>query len=123
MSKATVAGLEMEFTAGHPAWACYEALTGRSIFDATQLLALFRAGVSLVHEFGWALSVRWRREHQPGMLYEAWVDLLPALGTPEWEALHLAISDEVGQAFYGRTWAELLGLLKVQADAIELVEA
>lgn len=123
MTKATVAGLDMEFAAGHPAWACYEALTGRSIFDATQLLALFRAGVSLVHEFGWALSVRWRREHQPGMLYEAWIDLLPALGTDEWAELHRAISDEVAEAFYARTWAELLGLLKVQADAIQLVEA
>lgn len=123
MSKATVAGLEIEFVAGHPAWACYEALTGRSIFDAQQLLALFRAGVSLVHEFGWALSVKWRREHQPTMLYDAWVDLLPALGTEEWAELHRVISDEVAGAFYGKTWAELLGLLKVTAEAIELVEA
>lgn len=103
---------EVTFEAGHRAWDAYEKHTGRSVLAATHLRELFTAGISTVHEFGWALSARWRAAHAPTWLYEGWLDVLPPVGSDSWDELHAKVSDLVGLAFYGKTWAELLQMLE-----------
>lgn len=115
----TLAGLEVTLEAGHRAWACYEKMTGRSVLLATHLRELFRGGLSQTYEWGWALSTKWRSAHAPTMLYDAWLDLFPAVGTPEWSEVHTAVSDLVVLPFYDKTWAELVQMLNEAGEQAE----
>lgn len=114
-----LAGLTVTLEAGHRAWACYEKFSGRSVLLATHLRVLFTGGVSLVYEWGWALSAKWRAANAPTMTYDAWLDLFPAVGTPEWGEVHTAVSDLVVLPFYDKTWAELIAMLNEVGEQAE----
>lgn len=123
-----LAGLEVTIEAGHRAWSAYEEKTGRSVLLATQLRELFTGGATRIYEWGWALSAKWRAQHAPTMLYEAWLDILPELGSESWNEFHAKVSDLVTLFFYSKTWAELVDLLKEQErlaeeEAQKVVEA
>ncbi|MFI0609204.1 MAG: hypothetical protein ACH37Z_15100 [Anaerolineae bacterium] len=113
---------EVTLEAGHRAWAAYEAQAGRSVLVATNLHALWGAGISMVYEFGWGLSAKWRASHAPALSYENWLDALPPIGSDSWNELHAKISDLVCLTFYGKDWAEMLALLESTARAMKAAE-
>lgn len=126
----TILDLEVTLEAGHRAWAAYEKLTGRSILSAVEFHSLMTASVSLamVYEFGYALARKWMdspegRKYAAEWFHETWLDALPPVGSDSWNELHQKVADIVCQAFYEKTWAQMLIDLNVISAAIEAADA
>ena len=124
-----IAGVEVTLEAGHRAWAAYERQTGRSILEATEFGRLMRAsvGVSMVYELGYAMARKWMDSPAGQAVgvwsYETWLDVLPEIGSDSWNELHTKVSDLVCQAFYGKSWAQMLAALDAMAEVIRATEA
>lgn len=120
---------EVTLEAGHRAWRAYEALTKRSILTAVQFDVLMTASVSLtmVHEFGFALARKWMdgpgKQYASEWFHETWLDALPPVGSDSWNELHQKVCDLVCEAFYEKTWAQMLIDLNVISTAIEAADA
>lgn len=120
---------EVTLEPGHRAWRAYEKLTGRSILNAVEFHSLMTSSVSLamVHEFGFALARKWMdgpgKQYASEWFHETWLDCLPPVGSDSWNELHQKVADLICEAFYEKTWAQMLIDLNVISTAIEAADA